>query len=242
MSRMRALISSPPSRRGKPSEKRPSATIEDRAGRTDDVLDVGVAVLDDDRAVGRAPDDVEGAHALAAERPFDARPPEAVGHHAVEAAVAADRNRVGAAAERRHQAGEQAIALLPVGARDVERNARLLAVRGASLELDVGLGRGDRRSGPMSIHSGPNAYCSVPPMGTGSSGSVIAERPRRVSACRLRPRCARRRSAASSARRRPAHRRAPRPRRAGRAKRPDGHSSRLRPEARPGEADSLRAP
>jgi hypothetical protein len=89
----------------------------------DDVLHVDVSVLDDRGATRRPPLDVPGAHPLARERPFDARTGEAPQHQPVERAVAADRNRVGRGAEGRQDAGEQPIALLPIGARDVKRNA-----------------------------------------------------------------------------------------------------------------------
>ena len=77
--------------------------INHRVGRSDDeVLDVGVAVLDDRLSLCGSPFDVEGAHAFACECPLDARPREAVQHHAVEGAVAGDRNRVGRVVEGGH--------------------------------------------------------------------------------------------------------------------------------------------
>ena len=76
--------------------------------------DIRVGVLDDDVAFGVAPGDVEGAHLAAAEVTFDARTAEGAGEHAVELAGAVHLDGSCGRAERRHQPGQKAIALLPV--------------------------------------------------------------------------------------------------------------------------------
>ena len=81
--------------------------------------------------------DVPRAHAVAAESALDARLLERAEHHAVELADAADGDRFGRRAERGHDAGEKAIALLPVGAGHVERDRRSLAVGGRAFERHV---------------------------------------------------------------------------------------------------------
>src|SRR3954465_2600235 len=111
------------------------------AGGNHDVLDVRVAVLDDRAAGGAAPFDIERVHALADERSFDPRPLETLEHHAVERAVSAHLNRAGARAERVQDRGEDAVALLPVRAGDVEWHSRLLTVRGPAFHLDIGFRR-----------------------------------------------------------------------------------------------------
>ena len=93
------------------------------AGGHDRVRHEDVAVLDRDVGAAAAPDDVPRAQPLALERALDARPLERLEHHAVELAVAAHRHGAGRRAERRHDAGEHAIALLPVEARHVERES-----------------------------------------------------------------------------------------------------------------------
>ena len=125
------------------AERKPAVDVDRRVAVTDhgDARHVRVGVFDDRAPGHRAPHDVERAHALAAERALDARTAEVVDHHAVERAVAADRNDARARPERGQHAGKHAIAFLPVGARDVEVDPRSIAVRGASLELDVRLRR-----------------------------------------------------------------------------------------------------
>jgi hypothetical protein len=145
-----------------------------RAALADDgVADVGVAVLDHDPPGGRAPLDVPGPHAVAGESTLDARVPEVVQHHAVEPAVPPDRHGVGRRAERRHDRRQQAVALLPVGARQVERDSRALAVGRLPLERDEGGRRGHvaRRQG-----EGVGAEGVI----HGPAHRLVAERPARV--------------------------------------------------------------
>ena len=126
------------------TERKAAGGADRRCARGDEhVLDVGVTVLDHRVAADRSPDDVESAHLLAGERPLDARPAEGIEHHAVERAVAADRDRIGARTERRQHPREDAVAVLPVGAGDVKRDSRAVAVERASLELGVGRCRGE---------------------------------------------------------------------------------------------------
>ena len=98
--------------------------MRDAVARDDGVADVGVGVLDDDVALGIAPGHVEGLHRAAAELAFDARPAEGAEQHAVELAGAVHLDGARRRAERRHQPGQEPIALLPVGAGDVKRHAR----------------------------------------------------------------------------------------------------------------------
>ena len=121
---------------GETGGKTPVGANLPRARADDHALGVDVAVLDHRRPVHRAPVHTPGAHVLAGDRAFDARAPEGVEHRAVERAVSANLDGVGRGAEGGEDAGHQAIALLPVGAGDVERDARVGAVRGAALELD----------------------------------------------------------------------------------------------------------
>ena len=101
-----------------------------------------VAVLDGQVGAAGSPHDVPGAEALAVQRALDPRALERLEQHAVELAIAAHRDRAGRRPERGHDAGEHAIAFLPVQAGHVERDARLLAIRGLTFELDVGSARG----------------------------------------------------------------------------------------------------
>ena len=112
-----------------------------RAAADRGVLDGDVAVLDDD--VGRpiAPDDVPGAHALAAEMALHPWRAERLRHHAVELTPPPDIDSAGVGAERVHDAREQAVALEPVGAGDVERDRGVLTPGRAPLELHVRLAR-----------------------------------------------------------------------------------------------------
>ena len=103
--------------------------------------DIDIRVLDDEARLSIAPGDVERAHVFGDEMPFDARPAERLGHHARELGCAADGNRIGRRAERRHHAGQHAIAFLQVGARHVKRNARIVAPRRAAAERDIGVRR-----------------------------------------------------------------------------------------------------
>ena len=89
----------------------------------DRVRNEDVAVLDRKIGVAAAPHDVPRAQALALERALDTRPLERLEQHTVELAVAAHLHGTGWRAERRHDAGEDAVAFLPVKARHVERDA-----------------------------------------------------------------------------------------------------------------------
>src|SRR5207245_3251791 len=100
------------------------------------LADVHVLVLDDDARAAGAPGRVEGAQVLTAEQPFDARPAERPGHHAVELAAAAEWHRPGRRSEIADDAGEQLIAFLPVAARHLERQARAFAVLRRAAERD----------------------------------------------------------------------------------------------------------
>ena len=110
-----------------------------------------VAVLDHHLRRAPSPLGVPGAHPLAGERALDTRLRESEEHHAVELSRAADVHGASRRAERRHDAGEHAIAFEPVQARHVKRDAGLLAVGRPPLELDVGL----RRGGPALAEHNP---------------------------------------------------------------------------------------
>ena len=85
----------------------------------------------------------------------------------------------GRRAERRHDPGQHAVALLPVEAGHVERNLRALRPRRAALELDVGLlGRGP--AGAMRDPLG------VERVGDRAGDRHVAERQMRVERARLR--------------------------------------------------------
>ena len=126
-----------------------------------------------------APHDVPRAHALAGERALDARPRERLEQHAVELAVAAHLHGAGRRAERRHDAGEHAVAFLPVEARHVERDARLLAVRRPPLELDVGLRLVAAQLSSRRIHSRIERVDHMP------GDRQVAERELRIERARL---------------------------------------------------------
>ena len=101
--------------------------------------DVGIVVLDDEVAVHFAPGDAPRTDFAADEPAFDARTPEGPQHHTVEPAHPVDGNRHGAGAEHRHQPGQQAVALLPVRARDAERQLGALAPRRGPFERHIGV-------------------------------------------------------------------------------------------------------
>ena len=101
---MTALISSPLSLRGYPSEKRPSAAIVDSPASIETLGDGDVTVLDDQIRGRAAPLHVPGAHALADEVAFDARLRESLEEGAVEFSSTADLNPAGWSAECRHDA------------------------------------------------------------------------------------------------------------------------------------------
>ena len=96
-----------------------------------------VRVLDDDVAVAGSPPRVPRAQILTAERAFHPRPLEAARHHAVELAASAERDGAGRGSEIGDDAGQHLIAFLPVAARHVKREARVLAPRRGSLKRDV---------------------------------------------------------------------------------------------------------
>ena len=73
---------------------------------------------------------------------FDPRPFDRAAHRAVELAAPAERDRRGARSEVGHQTGEDFIALLPVAARNVELERRLIAPVGVAFKRYVrALGR-----------------------------------------------------------------------------------------------------
>src|SRR5690606_1035753 len=100
---------------------------------------VYITVLDDDVGGSAAPDDVPGTHAIAGERAFDPWIVERAEHHSRELAVAADGNRGRGRAQGGEDPGKDAIGLLPVEARDVERDLRTLAPGSPAIERHVGL-------------------------------------------------------------------------------------------------------
>ena len=79
-----------------------------------------VAVLDHDLRGAVTPERVPRSQVFAAEDPFHPRPPERAGHAAVELAAAAKRDNAGPGAKVGQQAGQDLVALLPVGARHVK--------------------------------------------------------------------------------------------------------------------------
>ena len=79
------------------------------------------------------------AHFRSGKAALDARTPERAEHHAVELADTVDRDRPRRRAERGHDPGEEAIALLPVAAGHPERHLRSLAVGRGALERDEGV-------------------------------------------------------------------------------------------------------
>jgi len=121
-------------------EREPAVGAELRAREAHHaVLHVHVLVFHDD--VGRAipPERVPGPEVRTGEVAFDARPPEGARHHAVELAAAAKRHRAGPRPEGRQDPRHHLVALLPVAADDVKRDAALRAPRRLALERHVGL-------------------------------------------------------------------------------------------------------
>ncbi len=102
--------------------------------------DVDVGILDDEAGFAAAPGDVERAHILRDEMPLDTRTADRLGHHAGELGRASNGNGIGGRTERRHHAGQHAIAFLQVGARDMERDVGVVAPCGPAAERDVGRG------------------------------------------------------------------------------------------------------
>ena len=101
-----------------------------------------VAVLDHNPRAAVAPERVPGAHVLAVEDAFHAWAAKRAGHHSVELAASAEGHRAGLRAEVSEDAGQYLVALLPVAARDVEREARRVAPGGLPFERHVRLLRG----------------------------------------------------------------------------------------------------
>ena len=138
--RNRALISSPPSSRGYPSENRPSVRISESPRRTSAVGDVHVALLDDNLRRTGAPQRVRSAR-----RSFPVNVPSTRGLRKAPVITPSNSPRppnstaCADAAEVLDDADEHLIAFLPVAAHDVERQTRALAVRRRAAEGDVRL-------------------------------------------------------------------------------------------------------
>ena len=96
-----------------------------------------VTVLNRKVGAAGAPHDIPGFEPLALERALNTRTLERFEENAVELAVTSHLHGARARAERRHDPRQHAVALLPVQARHMERDARLLAERGLPLELHI---------------------------------------------------------------------------------------------------------
>src|SRR5436190_18537043 len=126
------------------SERELTVRADLRVAQSHETLgDRHVAVLDDEIADAGSPERIPRPQIVAAEAAFDARALERTAHDAVEFAAPAEGDRVRRRPEVRDDAGEELIALLPVGADDVEWHARAHAAPAdRSAEGDVGgLGR-----------------------------------------------------------------------------------------------------
>ena len=192
------------------------------------VDDVEIRVLHHELAAARAPIDVPGLHVLAGEGRLDARRLEVAEKHAVEGAVAVDRERAGGRARRGHDGGQQAVALLPVRAGHVEGDARVRTPRGASRQRRCGstAWRGMRLPAPTPRRS-PGTRAPRRAETSASSGRAAGPDAAPPPPPRRGPARGRRAAPPAGG----ASRTAPSPAKS--AKRPIGHSRRLRPEARP---------
>ena len=97
-----------------------------------------VTVLDREVRATAPPDHVPRPETFAVELAENAGPLERFEQHAVELAIAAHRHGSCSRPECGHDPGKDAVALLPVQAAHVERNARLLAKCRLALELHIG--------------------------------------------------------------------------------------------------------
>ena len=101
------------------------------------VGDVHVAVLDHEARLAAAPAHAPRAHVVAHEDAFDTWLPERLRHDAIELAEPRHRDGRRRRPERRHDAGEHAVALLPVRARHVKGDLRGVAIGRPPAEFDV---------------------------------------------------------------------------------------------------------